>query len=103
MSRNIGSIEEKPREEDAEDDKSITPDGRKDDHTTPTRKKPKDAKLAADPKKDRGRQSSARSRAGRRSSTITSSPPPGHGAPTPVSETDGSTTDTALFDSKTPR
>ena len=36
---------------------------------------------------------------------MTSSPPPGPGpsAPTPVSETDGSATDIALFDPKTPR
>ena len=86
-SSNIALPEEKAKEEEQEDDKSITPDGRKEEHVPPVKGfKGKAEKLQAEGKKEK-RKSSAKGRPTRRSSTHAISPPPG--APTPASDADG--------------
>ena len=93
------------KDDEADDDKSVTPESRKDDHTTPTKTKgTKGNKPHAESKQDK-RQTSAKSRQGSRSTMNTASPPPGgHGAQTPAAETEGSGVEAAAHDpSKMPR
>lgn len=89
MRRNLVLPEEKPKEEEQEEDKSVTPDGRKDEPAHPTPSKGAKGKTEkSDSKKDKRKGSAKGSRAPRRSSAHgTTSPPPG--APTPQSDADG--------------
>jgi hypothetical protein len=86
---NLALPEEKPKEEDPEDDKSVTPDGRKDEPPHPTPQKAGKAKTEkSDSKKEKRKTSAKGSRTARRSSAHgAASPPPG--APTPQSDADG--------------
>ena len=76
------------KEEDEDDTKSVTPEGREKDHQTPTSTKGKKGDKDKSEKGGKGRKTSAeRKKPNRRTSMQSVSPPPG--APTPASETEG--------------
>lgn len=84
--RNIGIVETK--EQEAEEEKSVTPDKGKDDHTTPTKKGGKaDKKEAKEDKKGERKKSaerkgtSSKTATSRRNSMQVPSPTPGHASP----------------------
>ena len=82
-------IEDKSNQEEDDDNKSLTPEGREKDHQTPTSTKGKKGDKEKPEKGGKGsRKTSAdRKKPNRRTSMQSVSPPPG--APTPASETEG--------------
>ncbi|XP_046359897.2 hydrocephalus-inducing protein homolog isoform X3 [Haliotis rufescens] len=101
---NIG-IDEKPKDLELEEEKSVTPDKFKEDHSTPTKGKGKGGDKPKTGTSEKGRKGSAdRKKPGRRNSMQVPSPPPG--ATTPTSEADVQSTTgepPALTEPKTPK
>lgn len=83
--RNV-AIDDRPKEPDIEEEKSVTPDKNKDDHMTPTKGKGGKEKLKAGSETKERKKSADRKKIGRRGSMQVPSPPPG--AVTPVSDVD---------------
>ncbi|KAK6174452.1 hypothetical protein SNE40_017727 [Patella caerulea] len=99
---NVG-IEEKPKETELEEEKSVTPD--KGEHTTPTKSKTKSdkQKIVSESKKER-KSSADKKKVSRRGSLQVASPPPG--AATPYSDVEGQSWTTealALDEPKIPK
>ncbi|XP_041375521.1 hydrocephalus-inducing protein homolog [Gigantopelta aegis] len=84
---NIG-IDEKFKDENMDEEKSVTPDNKKDDHPTPTKVKGKgsDKQKAVPSDKERKRSADRKKTLGRRGSAQVPSPPPG--VITPTSDVD---------------